>query len=66
MKHVACGPAFSIAINEFGRDKILKYITMLLIILVILLIIINILIYNYLLIINVCCNRRCLFIWTNE
>lgn len=47
MKHVACGPAFSIAINEFGRDKILRYITMLLIILVVLYIIMNILIHNY-------------------
>lgn len=26
MKHVACGPAFSIAINEFGATKILKYV----------------------------------------
>jgi len=49
VKHVACGPAFSIAINEFGRATILRYITMLLIILFILLIIINILIHNYLL-----------------
>lgn len=26
MKHIACGPAFSIAINEFGGTKILKYV----------------------------------------
>lgn len=31
MKHVACGPAFSIAINEFGINKVFKYIDWLLI-----------------------------------